>query len=232
MKKILLITMVVLVMAAHGWATPILVDSSNLIGLRSTPISLGLVASDGWTQENGGFKISWNISQVGDDWSYSYTFTKTDGSQLTKNVSHWILEVSPIITAENVYGYIFNTNFTLEGPEIWTESQSNPYMPEEIYGIKLDTGLTIYTFMSTQAPIWGDFYAKDGKQSDIWATAWNTGIGTDPIGSPFTNWIPVLDTTNGGGGGQDVPEPGTLLLLGSGLIGLAFYGRRKFNKKI
>ena len=32
--------------------------------------------------------------------------------------------------------------------------------------------------------------------------------------------------------GHDVPEPGTLLLLGSGLIGLAFYGRRKFNKKI
>jgi len=36
---------------------------------------------------------------------------------------------------------------------------------------------------------------------------------------------------DGGGGGQ-VPEPGTLLLLGSGLIGLALYGRRKFNKKI
>lgn len=32
--------------------------------------------------------------------------------------------------------------------------------------------------------------------------------------------------------GHEIPEPGTLLLLGSGLVGLAFYGRRKFNNKI
>lgn len=34
----------------------------------------------------------------------------------------------------------------------------------------------------------------------------------------------------GGGGGGVIPEPGTFLLLGSGLVGLALYGRRKLGR--
>ncbi|MBM3226263.1 MAG: PEP-CTERM sorting domain-containing protein, partial [Candidatus Tectomicrobia bacterium] len=36
---------------------------------------------------------------------------------------------------------------------------------------------------------------------------------------------------NGGGGGDPVPEPGTILLLGSGLAALALVGRKKWQVK-
>ncbi|MDP3296372.1 MAG: choice-of-anchor N protein [Thermodesulfovibrionia bacterium] len=68
-------------------------------------------------------------------------------------------------------------------------------------------------------------YAQSGGKSTRVVTTLNTDLDNNP-GSHDVTW-----EDDGGGGGQ-VPEPGTILLLGSGLIGLALYGRKKFNKKI
>ena len=147
-----------------------------------------------------------------------------------------------------------SSNIPFEGPDTFESGKSNPDMLGNIYGIKWNTngGEGIFgdnsdivefviTFTSLKDPVWGDFYAKNGAQQikgqdKIWATAWNVGFGTDPNVNntdnytDFTNWIA---TPNGGGLPplHVIPEPATMLLLGSGLIGFAVSGKKRFKKR-
>lgn len=223
-RHLLLIPILVLTLTSLAWA-------DLLSGSRSSAPGGGIWANDGW--DGGNFSITWNISNVVGDlpWKYEYKIdAQGPPGAPSKYISHWIFEVSDVPNAR----YLFPDGLAVEGPKTWTPSSGNPDMPGNLFGIKFDElsgNPNNFVFYSTQPPMWGDFYGKNGRNPDEigleFVIAYNIGFGKEPTTS-FTNWIAVPDTEGANGNGK-IPEPTTMLLLGSGLLGLAGL-RKKFKK--
>ncbi len=231
-------TVIVLLLCLYANA----VTEASIIGSRTTPEANGIVASDGWEQPLGGFKISWYIEQVSTDlWSYTYKISNADGTTPTvPDLSHFILEVSSPITNSNWQDYFPSvTSGTVVEVKDFSaaDGNSNPYLPGTLHGIKFAGDNYTFAFTSIEAPVWGDFYAKDGLHedpsgTDEFATAWNAGILNAPtVGlSDYTAWIPRPDGDGLSVPATIVPEPGLSVLGLSALIAGAV-ARRKARRK-
>ncbi|MCX5660272.1 MAG: VPLPA-CTERM sorting domain-containing protein, partial [Planctomycetota bacterium] len=91
-----------------------------------------------------------------------------------------------------------------------------------------DPGAT-YTLVTDRAPVWGDFYTKDGVAGGLGAnTAWNTGFGTDAAAdaTDFTNWVATPDTVSA----VPVPAAAWMGLVTMGIAGLSGVARRRTAK--
>ncbi|MBI2842423.1 MAG: PEP-CTERM sorting domain-containing protein [Armatimonadetes bacterium] len=202
-------------------------------GSLSSPAGSGITGTGaGWWPVT----FSWIVTQNPDgSWNYNYTFTST-----TKSISHLIIEVSPEFTLADIIEGSFQVHQGSVGKkdgqiivgEYAPGGGDNPGMPDPIYGIKFDgtSGLTLQlSFDTYKAPVWGDFYAKDGKTDGEMNTAYNVGFtspDTDPIDPPSDGSVGfhILrpDTHN------YVPEPSSLAALGAALpfLGLIRRGRK------
>ena len=225
--------------------------ASAVVYSGSLTSDLGLTGTGAWQE---GASISWNIENIGVTilnneevvlWNYSYTLDVA-----SKDISHTIIVVSDVFTELNILGGIQSVT-ALEGFELnnctsTAQGGSNPGMPGSIHGIKVDlagdtTSLT-WSFNSNIGPVWGDFYAKSGKdpQSKEEVYLHNTGFAADdpttPVDPNAAGYVDVFDhivvpdsasTLPGEEEGPGIiPEPTTSML---GAIGLLLILRRRKN---
>ncbi len=111
-------------------------------------------------------------------------------------------------------------------------------------GVKIDFALNDGTWFSTgysaNSSFYVDAYLTDGNTITV-SGGNNYGIGMDFLtvsayAGTYIDYVVlhdsgnywIVDNLSGDATGVNVPEPGTLLLLGSGLVGLAF-ARRKMK---
>lgn len=200
----------------------------------------------------GNLQLSWTITAPGDNsnlYTYSYTFSGLNGTSLRPDISHFILELSQGCAAGS--GCVQNATMRVgNGPVVniptnkleygtFMLAPSNPMFPANasISGIKFDLSTNgspvTYTFQSTKAPVWGDFYIKGGSPNNQnnFGVAYNYGLTTAAKQNFMQqyNWfIARPDTLEFA---AEIPEPGTVFLTGAGLLAALAWRRKQMQKR-
>jgi hypothetical protein len=137
------------------------------------------IANDTLSWSDGEITALNETSWAGAGMSLEYTVYFDDATETWKYTYEWSADrksLSHIIFSLTESGDLgaFDYDNLLggtEGGEIryYSKSKSNPYMPDDgMYGIKFDTyddSLSAsFEIVTDRGPMWGDFYAKDGKE--------------------------------------------------------------------
>jgi len=166
-----------------------------------------------------------NISQIGYDdvndvW---YSSDESGRDVYSWNGSSWVYEFEyPDLTGGHMDGLEVVTDPNTNIPYVYVSDMTSDFLGQ-------------YRYDSTEGWVQENLFAYSGSGADVegmgfgalghfWATGWSElyEIGGGDLGG----YIP-----DDNGNGHDVPEPGTLLLLGAGLLAVAGFRRRKVLKE-
>lgn len=206
----------------------------------------GLQGGGGWTNAI----LSWDVTEVS---SGVYQYEYCLDTQSKKNISHVLLE----LTNDEFYGSFTYPSTDMFGLEYWngtawvawapheddvkwytpgSSGNSNPALPGDIFGVKFtpqkDASSLCWRFQAQRNPVWGDFYAKDGKDGGAWTYLYNTGFtanDTDPTVGPHdgSEQNHILRPNGPTAVTPELP-PSALMGLGMVPLGLAYLrGRRR-----
>lgn len=205
--------MILKLLCAALFAIAMPMSSAYHGNVESTAFPAGIGSTGAWTPAS----MAWSVTQNVDGfWNYDYTLTvhKHDVSHIIIETSESFME-SDLLNPEGAFTSL-SIGWHYPGP-------GNPSMPDSIYGIKFDgtRGTSFHlSFDSWRTPVWGDFYAKDGKAQGVTNTVWNAGFTSadvDPSApaaeGSFDYHILVPNTTA-------VPEPSSIIGLGTPLLAL------------
>ena len=147
------------------------------------------------------------------------SFLTTTVTERTFDVTSWDKIETPGITEGdlNITYDVFKDGGT--EPIAGTWSTSDDSIALDIYTVKSSNEFAMYYVLPSQVSgFWSSIHnlASDGNIASI--SHFTGGLGT------VTSTEPLLPNLSG------VPEPGTMILLGFGLISLAGIGRRKIKK--
>ncbi len=224
--------------------------TGELSGSRAAPTLLTVTENGGATSDWGTVTISWDHESLGGgQWKYKYTFTNytgfnNKGKEIVKNISHFTLDISQdaIDDVNSITSVTSNDGSHSEGSGEgnWLKSTGPGSSTDGMTGaVKFDWGTEVgagfpdsfyYMFESNRAPVYGDFYLKDGGGSPG-LIATNLGFLDPTYDAIDTRGFIVVPN----GAEQippEVPEPSLALLLGISLIGLVGVGAvRRIKQK-